>query len=87
MEVGCCPPGGRGDAEKTNQRGSYSKEAGDYLPGGGRKINTGLEVESGQGSREEFSQVENGWKTSRELGEGWAGKMSVELSGSAWLVR
>lgn len=61
-----------------------SKEA-DYLPCRGRR--TWLEVGSGQGNSEEFSQVENGWKIGRELGGGWAGKMAVELSGLAWLVR
>lgn len=87
IEVRCCPPGGRGDAEKTNRRGSCSREAGEHLPGGGRRVDTGLELESGQGSSEEFSQVENRWKIGRELGGGWARKMSVEPSGCAWLVR
>lgn len=40
-------------------------------------------VGSGQGSSEEFSQVENECEIGRELGGGWAGKTSVELSGHA----
>lgn len=47
-------------------------------------MGTWPEVGSGQGIGEECSQVENGRKIGRELGGGWAGKLSVGLHEHAW---